>query len=83
MLLLNVTLKREKTRISKEDFSVVSFLKACSWWKDLCEDSRIHAYIVRKRVARKSSYIATVLINMYVKCGAPLKAQKLLGKLSS
>ena len=69
--------------MSKEDFNVVSFLKACAWWKDLCEDSRIHAYIVTKRVAGKSSYIATVLINMYVKCGAPLKAQKLLGKLSS
>ena len=77
------TLKREKKRMSKEDFNVVSFLKACAWWKDLCEGSRIHAYIVRKRVARKSSYVATVLISMYVKCGALLKAQKLLGKLSS
>ena len=47
------TLKREKKRMSKEDFNVVPFLKACSWWKDLCEDSRIHAYIVRKRVAKK------------------------------
>ena len=77
------TLTREKKRMSKEDFNVVSFLKACAWWKDLCEDSRIHAYIVGKRVAGQSSYIAIVLTNMYVKCGVPLKAQKQLGKLSS
>ena len=59
----------------------MAFLKVCAQRKDLCEGYRIHAYIVRKGLLEKSSYLATNLINMYAKCGALLKEQKELGKL--
>ena len=68
-------------RMSKEDFNVVAFLKACAHKKDLCEGSRIHASIVRKGLLEKSPYLATTLISMYAKCGALLKAQKVLEEL--
>ena len=59
----------------------MAFLKVCAQRKDLCEGYRIHAYIARKGLLKKSSYLATDLINMYAKCGALLKAQKVLGTL--
>ena len=59
----------------------MAFLKICAQRKDLCEGYRIHAYIVRKGLLEKNPYLATDLINMYAKCGALLKAQKVLGKL--
>jgi pentatricopeptide repeat protein len=68
-------------RKSKQDFDIVAVLKACAQKKDLCEGSRIHAYLMKKGLLENSPYLATALISMYAKCRAFPKAQKVLENL--
>ena len=59
----------------------MGLLKASAKKKDLRAGTTLHNEIRRKELLEKNPYLVTDLINMYAKCGALLKAQKVLGKL--
>ena len=65
----------------KEDFVFVSLLKNCAKNKDLCKGISVHDEIVKKGLLAKSSYIASTLIHMYVKCDDLARAQQILDEL--
>ncbi|KAH7431951.1 hypothetical protein KP509_07G000400 [Ceratopteris richardii] len=57
-------------------------LKACSNSGDLDKGLEIHAQIVRAHWLEEHIMVANALIDMYAKCGAVEKAQKLFDELS-
>mgnify|MGYP000544774971 CR=1 FL=1 len=66
----------------KEDFKFVALLKACAKKKNLCEGTKLHGDILKRRgLLEKSPYLACTLISMYAKCGMIAKAQAVLDHL--
>ena len=63
---------------SKEGYAIMALLKICARKKDLYRGSELHAHILKKGLLDKSPYLASPLINMYVKCGMFEKAQEVL-----
>eukprot|EP00250_Pteridium_aquilinum_P000096 c10113_g2_i1 orf=303-1217(+) len=55
--------------------SFVALLKACAALKDLEKGCMLHADIARNRSLDNDVFIASILIDMYAKCGALVKAQ--------
>ena len=70
------------TANGKQLSSILSLLKSCAKKKDLDTGSSLHADLLRGGFLGQSPYIATILINMYAKCGMISKAKQLLEELS-
>ena len=50
----------------KEDFKFVALLKACAKKKNLCEGTKLHGDILKRRgLLEKSPYLACILIIMH------------------
>ena len=65
----------------KETLFCLALLKSCASKKDLHEGIKIHDMVVKKRLLEKSSYVGNSVVNMYVKCGAMLKAEQVFQEL--
>ncbi|KAH7446972.1 hypothetical protein KP509_01G084700 [Ceratopteris richardii] len=60
-----------------------SVLKACGSMKAISRGEQIHHEIARHRLLDKDIVLGNALVDMYVKCGALLKAQEVLKNLPS
>ncbi|KAI5055233.1 hypothetical protein GOP47_0030378 [Adiantum capillus-veneris] len=56
-------------------------LKTCGSTQDVDMSTKVHNYIASQRVLIKDVVLGTVLVDMYAKCGALEKAQKVLEEL--
>ena len=65
----------------QENSTFMAMLKACAKKKDICEGTRLHAYILKEGLLEKSPYLGSSLISMYTKCGVLSKAQQVLEEL--
>ena len=68
-----------------DDFGIsilLARIKDCSERKDFLEGNRIHLEISqRKGLFKRNLYLGSALVNMYVKCGALVKAQEVFNEL--
>jgi pentatricopeptide repeat protein len=78
---MNCKTRHAGGRRKEEGFVLVSLLKSYAKDKDLLKGITVHDEIVKKGLLRKSAYIASALIHMYVRCGALRKAQEVLDEL--
>ncbi|MCO5570365.1 hypothetical protein L7F22_024085 [Adiantum nelumboides] len=56
-------------------------LKACGMVKDAEIDKRIHDDIMKQGLSKKNIVLGNALVDMYVRCVAPQKAQKVIEEL--
>ena len=69
--------------IEKEEFTIVSLLKACAKNRDLIMGAQLHALLMKRGggLLSHSHYLSSALINMYAKCGALSKARQVLEEI--
>ncbi|KAI5081354.1 hypothetical protein GOP47_0004537, partial [Adiantum capillus-veneris] len=68
----------ERNRMS---FFFVNSLTNCAKKKDLYQGTRIHAHIRDSGLLEKNTYLGNIIISMYVKCGAFVRAQQVVDEL--
>ncbi|KAI5061589.1 hypothetical protein GOP47_0024094 [Adiantum capillus-veneris] len=67
--------------VSPSGPTFVRLLKECITSKDLERGTQIHAEVARKGLLDKNVNIGTTLVDMYAKCGLPVRAQQVFDKL--
>ena len=74
----SISRKRRHTNAHRgECFALVGVLKTCAKLKDIHKGIKLHDDIRNRELLHKSSlYLSNTLIDMYVKCGMPSKAQQ-------
>ncbi|KAI5083629.1 hypothetical protein GOP47_0003372 [Adiantum capillus-veneris] len=65
----------------RTSLSFVRSLKDCAKRKDLYQGSRIHADICDSGLLEKNAYLGNMLVTMYVKCGASVRAKEVFDEL--
>eukprot|EP00250_Pteridium_aquilinum_P013087 c21120_g5_i1 orf=2-622(-) len=53
-----------------DSINLVALLKTYAKQKDLQRGSKIHAHLLKRGLLEKNVFVASALVNMYVKCGA-------------
>ena len=76
-------MKERRETVPNAEFTLVALLKACAKKKDFHEGIRIHDEIRRRdeRLLQKNPYLASTLVNMYVKCGMLSEAEQVVKSL--
>eukprot|EP00250_Pteridium_aquilinum_P020321 c24785_g11_i1 orf=2-649(-) len=69
---------QENGFLTPSSFACIALLKACAALKDLKKGSELHDVIVNGGFLETDTCIGSTLINMYAKCGALTKAQRVL-----
>ncbi|KAI5061610.1 hypothetical protein GOP47_0024115 [Adiantum capillus-veneris] len=67
--------------ISPDAVTYICILKACATIGEIAKGEEIHDEIRKQGLLQNNMALATALLDMYAKCGALSKAQKLLKKL--
>ncbi|KAI5080121.1 hypothetical protein GOP47_0005600 [Adiantum capillus-veneris] len=73
--------KQNAKELKTMRLSFMTSLKACAKKKDLYQGSRIHADIRDSGLLEKDTCLGNMLVSMYTKCGALVRAQQVVDEL--
>lgn len=71
----------QKQQLDPNRVTLVSLLKAAALLEALEEGRSIHAYAIRRSIGCSDEVFETILMDMYIKCGAPRTAACIFGKM--